>query len=82
MVMVAARSGAARRGDGRWLETWKTAGRWWRQGQCQFHCCPGVGVVGVVPGREGRGVGRLMSGVLLGAPLLQGNLKPMMEQQR
>lgn len=69
MVVVVARSGAARRFG------WET-GRW--QGQCQCHCCPGVGVVGVVPGREGRGVGRSMSGVSLGAPFqLQGNLKPM-----
>ena len=63
--------------------TWETAGQWQGQCQCQCQCqcCPGVGAVGVVPGREARGVGRSMSGVSLGAPWLQGNLKPM-EQQR
>ena len=96
VVVVVARSGAARRGDGRRrLETWNSSweigavrGQGLCQCQCQrqcqrqSHCCyPGVGVVGVFPGRDGRGVERSMSGVLLGAPLLQGVLKPL-EQQR
>lgn len=76
VVVVVARSGAARRGvDGR---RWEGTSRW-EQCQCQpQRYSPGVGVVGVVPGREGRGgVGRSTSGVSLGAPLLQGNPRPM-----